>query len=247
MTQSRGAVSSPVSVEPVLREGFSGMVAVLNRKWLWRPTGTISTITCCSLTVIPKTANVLFSCFHLLSSLWLNRKPSVSPSFSEENINTRLLCHRSSEAMTLIWFLKRCFFSSLMSLLFFSDLNMRSNQLSFWSSPWSILMAAWSSPRVFCLLSTGNATLHRRTERVILYFFLGKMQLSQPVMKEGFKHNLFVRTAVCWIICVFLSLSVLVLVTTEWETHALTFGDLNKLQGPKYCIFMLFLAGNNNT
>lgn len=102
MTQYRGAVSSPVSVEPVLREGFSGMVAVLSRKWVWRSTGTISTITCYSLTVIPKTANVLFRRFHLLSSLWLNWKPSFSPSLSEENINTRLLCHRSSESVTLI-------------------------------------------------------------------------------------------------------------------------------------------------
>lgn len=102
MTQSRGAVSSPVSMEPVLREGFSGMVAVLNRKWVWRPTETISTITCCSLTVIPKTANALFSRFPLLSSLWLYWKPSVSPRFSEENMNTRLLCHQSSESVTLI-------------------------------------------------------------------------------------------------------------------------------------------------
>lgn len=124
--------------------------------------------------------------------------------------------------------LNQMLFFPLMSLLFFSDLNMTSNQLSFWSSPRSILMAARPTPWASCLLLTENATLQSRTERQI-FFFCGKIQFNQPMMKEGYKHNLF------------LSLPVLVLVTTEWEYHALTFGDPNKLEGPKYCIFMIFL------
>lgn len=220
---------------------------VMSNMLVWRPTGPISTITSQYSTLIPKPTNVPFIRFHLLSPLWLSWKSSVSPSFSEENIN---IDRHTSVMSSVQWnrdsdlILEMCqtlFFSPLMSLLFFSDLNMRSNQLSFCYPPWSILMAAPPSARVLCLLLTGNAVLHRRTEREIFSFFVGKIQLSQPVMKEGYKHNLFVRT-VCWLICVSVA-PVLVLVTTEWENHALTFG----LHGPKYCILMIFLEWTNNT
>lgn len=104
----------------------------------------------------------------------------------------------SGETVTAIWFskyvrwIKRCF-SPLMSLLFSSDLNMTSNELSFWSSPWSILMAARPTPWALCLL-TGNAALQSRTERDLS--LCGKIQLNFPMMREGYKHNLFARTAV---------------------------------------------------
>lgn len=95
------------------------------------------------------------------------------------NIDRRSRANRFGHTFEM-WPLNPTLFSPLVSLLFFSDLNRTSNQLSFWSP--LIHIDGSTAPWVLCLLLTENTKFQRRTESTC------------DEGRKGCEHNLLVMT-----------------------------------------------------
>lgn len=97
------------------------------------------------------------------------------------NIDRRSRANRESGRTCEMWPLNPTLFSPLVSLLFSSDLNRTSNQLSFWSPP-VIHIDGSTAPWVLCLLLTENTKFQRRAES------------TSDEGSKGCEHNLFVMS-----------------------------------------------------
>lgn len=117
--------------------------------------------------------------FYLSSSLWLNVfNLATSRCGKHKNWKTHncyIIGHVMPWLPSDFWNVfteSNVVFPPLTSLLFFSDLNRTTNQLSFWSSPRSILMAAWHHG--YCVYYCQRTQI-----TVFLFFFWGKEPTSE--------------------------------------------------------------------